>query len=312
MMTDGSSWAAATLLLSMLSLSCVKSERSIESAADSRISDARTRAKVALDQLAAEWKRESALNQERYAKSVIYPVCEAKVPPGGVCGLISATFVKQIAIDRFMRDNCGAADQDPDCIERYFLKFLATLRNRYGDAIVDKIDGSGSFDDVELRALDAHNHGVLERYHERRAEIDARYHSLLEHVVGRFELELNEIQANKLDELRQSQQIRNYWLAVAEGMSAAGRALASQPNVVSNQSTQALRTSCVSDFDCGFGQICVKDYGSMGGRCAQAVNQYGTPTYQAPDSSSFRPGSGQCTTTGCPPGFTCEGGNCIR
>src|SRR5690606_17942545 len=45
---------------------------------------------------------------------------------------------------------------------------------------------------------------------------------------------------------------------------------------------------CSSDFECRWGNVCVKPPSRMQGVCARAVDAHGIPTFQAPRGSSFR------------------------
>lgn len=73
--------------------------------------------------------------------------------------------------------------------------------------------------------------------------------------------------------------------------------------------TQIITPSgCTSDFDCGFGNQCVKPSGSFGkGRCVTPVNEFGTKTYEVPTPSVGPREIPSCQlTTDCPIGFTCS------
>jgi hypothetical protein len=71
-------------------------------------------------------------------------------------------------------------------------------------------------------------------------------------------------------------------------------------------------TNCSTDYDCEFGQRCVKPPGRYDGKCMQVVNKFGNPTYKAP-SGGFGPGKRECRwRTDCPIGFQCEDGHCIK
>ena len=67
--------------------------------------------------------------------------------------------------------------------------------------------------------------------------------------------------------------------------------------------------ACSSDFSCDFGQICVKEPYKSWGTCMGTVNEFGTPTFGAPKSSSVGPkmNSDGCRfMTDCPIGFKCQ------
>ena len=68
------------------------------------------------------------------------------------------------------------------------------------------------------------------------------------------------------------------------------------------------QNSCSSDFDCGIGHRCLKNFGELSGICAKTVNEYGSPTYDLPEIDSIGVGQGgNCSfTTDCPLGFDCR------
>jgi hypothetical protein len=70
-------------------------------------------------------------------------------------------------------------------------------------------------------------------------------------------------------------------------------------------------TGCTSDYACGIGFTCSKRMGSMFGECMRAVNRSGTPTFARDPSGHIGPGENQCAS-GCPPGFRCDLGRCIK
>ena len=81
-----------------------------------------------------------------------------------------------------------------------------------------------------------------------------------------------------------------------------------------------LQAKCRSDYDCVYGQRCLKGQFQYDGVCADTVNQYGVKDYSAPNPGSLGPGgSGQCQfDTQCSVGFRCykQGyslyGHCVR
>lgn len=83
--------------------------------------------------------------------------------------------------------------------------------------------------------------------------------------------------------------------------------------------TPARAAGCASDYQCQYGQKCVKDSLSFEGVCAQPVTSYGVPVYQPPSPNSLQPGTGECSfDTECTIGFRCVKssgglyGNCLR
>jgi hypothetical protein len=76
---------------------------------------------------------------------------------------------------------------------------------------------------------------------------------------------------------------------------------------------------CSGDFECKFGQKCVKDSLAFKGICATPVNEYGVPQPGTPSGGSLGPGTGNCQfDTQCPIGFKCVKssgglyGNCMK
>jgi hypothetical protein len=78
--------------------------------------------------------------------------------------------------------------------------------------------------------------------------------------------------------------------------------------------TQAVAAkTCSNDYECAYGQTCIKQHLQFEGVCAQAVNQYGAPVYTPPRNNSWGPGGpGECVyDTQCPFGFTCIKGDAL-
>jgi hypothetical protein len=69
-------------------------------------------------------------------------------------------------------------------------------------------------------------------------------------------------------------------------------------------------SECSSDYQCTYGQRCVKGPMQSKGLCVQTVNQYGQPIQTQPRNNSFQPNIspiGQCTfNSECPIGFECN------
>jgi hypothetical protein len=66
--------------------------------------------------------------------------------------------------------------------------------------------------------------------------------------------------------------------------------------------------SCFSDFDCRFGEQCVKAPFKTRGICMQPVDDFGIKEYPTPDPDSMMPKlEGECQfNTDCPIGFYCH------
>ena len=87
-----------------------------------------------------------------------------------------------------------------------------------------------------------------------------------------------------------------------------------QPTVQSAQRKQLtgitpLPNTCISDYSCGPGMMCIKQAYSSGGICVTAVNEVGVKTYPQPrpDSFNFQGTLQGCRfASDCPVGFSCN------
>lgn len=88
-----------------------------------------------------------------------------------------------------------------------------------------------------------------------------------------------------------------------------------QPTVQSAQQRKQttgftpLPNTCISDYSCGAGMMCIKQAYSSGGICVTAVNQFGIKTYPQPrpDSVNFQGTLQGCKfPSDCPVGFSCN------
>ncbi len=78
--------------------------------------------------------------------------------------------------------------------------------------------------------------------------------------------------------------------------------------------------ACSSDFNCNYGQKCVKSSLSSQGECADVVDSYGNKLNNyTPSTDSIYPGKGSCSFDNeCPTGFRCHKatgslyGNCLK
>jgi hypothetical protein len=105
----------------------------------------------------------------------------------------------------------------------------------------------------------------------------------------------------------------------AQGMQSAEASTISSRSSSTASASSAYGSSagCTSDFSCGSGKKCVKDYYSSTGICMNAVNEYGGPSYELPELDSVGPNMPSkkgCTLGACPVGFRCDlnSGVCVR
>ena len=79
------------------------------------------------------------------------------------------------------------------------------------------------------------------------------------------------------------------------------------------------RRPCTSDYECAYGEQCLKSTYAITGSCATALNEFGGPTFSPPRRSSAGPGGlAECAfLSDCPVGFRCDtrggsSGHCVR
>jgi len=283
-----------------------------------------------MDRIKAAWDRDTAAADARFAAAFRYPLCNEQVPPGHPCGLLAHEFRSEDFKAEFIRSRCANPPQDaPEsyCFDRYYADFIAAVEDRYAVAPED-VCGDGSCNSLvllELQVLKASNADALRTFGEESAALNVKYKAKSDAVLEQFRSEVAAINADTTQRLDRAERTRSALLAASTSMQAVSQSLAYQPpprtgSVVTAPTTAATApTGCSSDFECGFGNLCVKDSGAFNGVCARAVNQYGTPTHQAPRSDSLRPGVGQCSfDTECSVGFRCVKtagglrGNCMK
>jgi hypothetical protein len=90
--------------------------------------------------------------------------------------------------------------------------------------------------------------------------------------------------------------------------------LKSTNNAGSESKFNVYNSGCSSDYDCSYGEKCVKDQYESHGYCAQKVNKYGAPTFTLPDPESIgvRFDSSCDSSLDCPVGFRCESNSCVK
>jgi hypothetical protein len=102
--------------------------------------------------------------------------------------------------------------------------------------------------------------------------------------------------------------------AAAGGAAMQGQSPSVAPAPATSPSPAPRASGCSNDYECGFGNVCVKQQFSVEGTCARAVDRNGIPTYTPPRSDSVGPGgAGECAfDTECPVGFRCIKGSALR
>jgi hypothetical protein len=165
------------------------------------------------------------------------------------------------------------------------------------------------------------------------ANLRAQINELEQSIAGRWATARARIEAARLAEVtaatarrdldlaRAEEEHRRSMLAVAQAFQGVGQSMQSQPTAGSANTSSAptqRSSECSNDYQCGYGNVCVKSNYSMSGVCMRAVNSYGVPTYQAPAPESVEvktPSSTDCRfSTDCPIGFACDSnsGACVR
>ena len=82
----------------------------------------------------------------------------------------------------------------------------------------------------------------------------------------------------------------------------------------SAQRSGTTEVACTSDYVCRRGvEWCAKPYNSMIGTCIRRVDDLGLPVWAPPRPSSVWIGGAGCLWgRGCPIGFWCDQGYCVR
>jgi hypothetical protein len=113
------------------------------------------------------------------------------------------------------------------------------------------------------------------------------------------------------DEAEDREARRRAFRALAAGLAAGAAGFAGGYQAGTTPSPSPAASSCSSDYGCGPGFMCAKRAGLIVGECMRAVSPSGVPTYERNPSGHVGPGENQCAQ-GCPVGFRCDLGRCIR
>jgi hypothetical protein len=309
-------------------------------------SSALDKAKARVDEIDA---RRNALMAD-FERELVWRSCDK---PHRKCGLIAETMGIPEFIASFSANECkepfgrSRKTLSRACSEKYSALFNDALSERYplaDRAAVDR-ECAGTPEcqglvPYELLFLKSHNSELVRRADAldapMQAEREQRVQAYLEladataehnrKLVDAFEhaQEQRAQRSRELAQLRYEQEERDRVeaanrRAMAQALQAFATSMTtSTPATYTPASTPSIdvyqSTGCTSDFGCRYGWKCLKDVGRNEGRCAQAVNATGTPTFTPPSTSSVGPGKGgDCSfTTDCPIGFRCEKGSGLK
>ncbi len=261
----------------------------------------------------AEWKAANDAALGKWNAKSIYPLCDATVPKGAVCGILARTYSDPGFQKTFADQRCvdPPADASADfCSDLLISDFVAALNKRYGLRPQDVCPGNdcGSFVKVELVMLKAFDEKIGEQEQAELGRITAKYRAMSDAVMARFKSQSDQIESDTTQHHDHPQRRRAALAAVGAGLQAYGSALQnSAPPPQQPLPTVQAVPKCSNDFECDYGNACVKDSGAFQGVCAKVTNAYGIPTYQAPRSDSIGPGTGDCSfDTDCGPGWRCQ------
>lgn len=148
----------------LLGVGCIPTMQEIESDRRTRMAVAESGAEEELVSVRDDCKRQFSVEEANWKSEVIFPICDARVPPGVRCGLLIDKFQSDEEFARHA-ETC-APMPDESCEETYRLKYVKALRDRY-----DVFSPMGlvcpegcSFQEYELEILRAHNEQVNEEH----------------------------------------------------------------------------------------------------------------------------------------------------
>lgn len=259
--------------------------------------------------------RERLEQVNREAQGRIYWVkCDDAPAVRAGCGLLVPELVSTPNVVAFLRDVCKGDDQPSSACEGAFDRMvMGRILRRYSLASETSIDeacrprgGCTNLLLIELVAMRIHNDVVYAAADARMADVLASHE--------RAQKEAAMARESRARAAEEDARIAAAIQAVAAGMrervSASPRR---EPSAQSPPPTDRNASSCSSDYDCGFGNFCVKPELSFNGTCARAVNQFGNPTFTPPRPDSVGPGHGDCAfDTDCSIGFKCVKGAALK
>lgn len=303
--------------------SCVPANTEIIADAQSRASAAGDETLVELAGINKQWDAATSASIAKWDAKIIVPRCDDKVPKGSQCGLISDMYSDESFQRAFAAQTCPQLTADPNadaCSQLLTSEFIDMLKKRYLSAPEDACPGNdcGSFLTMELTVLTASNAKARAQSHLEIDAINAKYSAMSDAIIARFKSQADQIESETSERLDEASRKRAAMMAVAAGLQAGGNAMANAPPSSATAQAPAV-AGCSSDYECGFGNACMKDSGAFRGICARSVDANGLPTFQGPNSSSIGAGAGSCSfDTDCSIGFKCVKtsgglrGNCLK
>lgn len=222
---------------------------------------------------------------------------------------------------------CTQAEDAASCQQDVRASYARALRVHYCLAdfewIRAQMDANADLD-IEWLATKSHNAHLEQQIRNEIAELEKHEADFRGTLNGYRRDEVATSQHERDQEVESAErESSEAWAAAlrgfGEGLQAASADRSpSSPQLASQQQLQVYAVpGCTSDFSCGLGQRCVKNYAHNEGVCMKAVDRNGLPSLEGPSTDSILPNlrsSKDCTALGCPIGFRCDYGSgaCIK
>lgn len=205
--------------------------------------------------------------------------------------------------------------------------YWGAFGRRYYRADLDAVDREWkAHPDADLEGLAARSHNTqLAAYIKENLATIERHKKDFRETMNGYRAERIRMSGEQRDgEIEAADRKRRaIWAAAfqgfAQGMQNASQTSSNRSSYVAPSTPSPAETGCSSDYSCGVGQTCVKQFYNSTGVCMRKVNEYGGPSYLPPDTNSVGPNlpdQSSCTRLGmsCPIGFRCDtgSGRCIK
>lgn len=302
------------LAVAVIVVGCIPSRRSILADGHRDLAALNRRTDAEVHALLETFEKETEEASTLLKSQTIYAACSERVPNGATCGLLLEQYRMDLRALQFVHRRCGGVPSDR-CNEAYREDYFRALEARYEELPEAHCpDRACDLEALELSLLQTHNDRLTNAFitggGARRATLKAKFSALL----SRYKRAADAIVARTGARLQSAERRRRALAALAAGMQSIAQSMQRpSPMAIRPSFPSAATSGCASDFECGFGNVCAKPPGRLRGVCAKAVNEYGTPTFQAPRGSSIGPGGRECTfSTQCPPSFACIDGHCMK